>query len=1554
MIYSRGLEPSSDRQTLVDILENRADQNPALPLFTFLEEGEHEQGVVTAAELAMQARSIAVWLEQHGLGGQRILLLFPQGLAFIASFFGCVYAGAIAIPSPMPDPSRVARTLPRLQGILADAAPAAVLTNRAGLGMAAEVVAHLPDLTKNLQWLAFEDCPWDLGSSWRRPQVDPDNPAHLQYTSGSTALPKGTMITHANIIANSRAIQKACRYTPDSRSVVWEPYFHDDGLIQGIIQPVFTGFPCMLMAPSALVARPDRWLRAISRYRATHTCGPNFAYELCRRKVTDEQRQGLDLSSLVHAQNAAEPVRAETLRKFFERFEVCGLRWNALSPNYGMAEATLMVTSSLRDSGPVIQSFDAVVLEREGKIRPVSDTHPNARLLASSGAPLPETVVAIADPNSGERYAADRVGEILVKSPGVAAGYFRRPEESERTFQARLDDGDGPYLRTGDQGFLFNGDLFVTGRIKDLIIIRGENRYPQDIELSVERSHPAISPGSIAAFSIESDNEERLAVVAEIKRGSSVDPTELFIAIRDAISTEHDLRPGAIALLAPGTLPKTSSGKIQRQASRKAFLEGTLQEVARWTDTKHVESSAERTLGISAGKSSVAIQEWLSRYLATELGMRPGEISLDIPFSGYGMDSTLAVRLAADLGEWLGLKLPPVIAWNYPNIRALSQHLGGAEDVRHDAESRVSPDEPIAIIGAACRFPGGVRDLESFWRLLDGEVDAITDVPRDRWDIESFYDPDPESAGKMVSRWGGFLGGFDEFEPAFFEISPREAAEMDPQQRILLEVGWEALERAGQTLSGLRGSNTGVYVGISSNEYQQIGLSSAGLLNPHLFLGTTHSTGVARLSYWLGLQGPNMPVNTACSSSLVAVDLACQALRNGECSMALAGGVNLILSPETTVCLSQMRALSPTGRCHSFSADADGYVRSEGCGIVVLKRLSDAERDGDSILAIIRGTSVNQDGRSNGLTAPHGPAQEDVIRRALANASVAPRDVDYVETHGTGTPLGDPIEAQALANVLGEGRNPDKPLVIGSVKTNIGHAESAAGIAGLLKVVLALAHKRIPRSLHFKAPNPHVPWTELPVRVAASAEAWIEQDKPRLAAVSSFGFSGTNAHVILEEAPRREIAASKEASHYLLPLSAKSPEALMALAKSYQEWISVGNAALPDIAYTASLRRSHFEYRLGVVGGTKEELTKALGAFAAGETPAAVVTGKVGSRVPEVIFVFSGQGSQWVGMGRELYRDEPVFREMLTRCDGAIRDESGISIVEELDKPEGTSRIQETLVAQPALFAIEVALSALLQSWGVVPSAVIGHSVGEIAAAHVAGMLDLAQAARLVCIRARVMQKATGHGKMVSVSLPEEAAGKAIAGFEAEVGIAAVNDPNSVVLSGDIEGVDSVVEKLSQQGVQVRPLRVNYAFHSPQMAPLVAEFVEALGELQVKPATIPMFSTVTGEAIAEGELDVGYWGRNIRQTVRFAEAIVTSNEHVFVEVGPHPVLALSIEQTLIAKNVASRVIPTLRRDKDERQHALLALGALHTLGLTIDWQRFFPEGGRVVELPTYP
>ncbi|WP_437915946.1 amino acid adenylation domain-containing protein [Sorangium sp. So ce302] len=949
------------------------------------------------------------------------------------------------------------------------------------------------------------------------------------------------------------------------------------------------------------------------------------------------------------------------------------------------------------------------------------------------------------------------------------------------------------------------------------------------------------------------------------------------------------------------------------------------------------------------------------------------DLEAERPLQELGLDSLMALELRNALSARVGKALPATLLFDRPTVAALRRYL--LDEVLPPDEQmaalaavqpRVAPrEEPIAIVGIGCRFPGGVHDLESFWRLLEGEVDAVREVPRERWDIDAYYDPDPEAAGKMVTRWGGFLEDVDRFDPAFFGISPREAASIDPQQRLLLETTWEALERAGISAEALAGTRTGVYVGICGNDYQGLMFArGAERLDPYSFLGSAHSATVGRLSYWLGLQGPNMAVDTACSSSLVAVHLACQALRSGECTTALAGGVNLVLTPELTVYFSRMRAMSPSGRCHAFSADADGYVRGEGCGVLVLKRLSDAERDGDPILAVIRGSAVNQDGRSQGLTAPNGPAQEAVIRQALAQAGVSPASVGYVETHGTGTPLGDPIEAQALGAVLGEGRPAGAPLWIGSVKTNIGHTEGAAGVAGLIKAVLALSHERIPRSLHFTAPNPHIAWSELPLQVVSEPVPWPANCAPRRAGVSSFGFSGTNAHVLLEEAPRRALveapaeAPANEATAYLLPLSAKSPEALSALAATYATFLPASDARLGDIAYTASARRSHHEHRLAVAGGSKDELAAALAAYARGERAAAgVLEGKATETPPKVVFVFPGQGSQWAGMGRQLFAEEPEFRRALAACDEAIRREAGFSVIEVLAAEDSARRLESIDVVQPVLFAIEVALAALWRAWGVEPDAVVGHSMGEVAAAHVAGALSPEDAAAVICRRSRLLRAVSGRGAMALVELSMTDAERALAGYEDRLSVAVSNGPQSTVIAGDPDALGEVLAALETRSVFCKRVKVDVASHSPSMDPLCGELLVALQAVAPMAARVPMRSTVTTRLLRGHELSAGYWADNLRRPVRFSQVVqrlIAEGHALFVEMSPHPILLPSVEENLREVRAEGAAIASLRRGQPELLSLLESIGRLYVHGHPVSWQRLPVGGGRVIGLPSYP
>ncbi|WBB80648.1 type I polyketide synthase [Micromonospora sp. WMMD882] len=882
---------------------------------------------------------------------------------------------------------------------------------------------------------------------------------------------------------------------------------------------------------------------------------------------------------------------------------------------------------------------------------------------------------------------------------------------------------------------------------------------------------------------------------------------------------------------------------------------------------------------------------------------------------------------------------------------------------RLEAQKRATP-EPIAVVGLGCRLPGGVESVAGFWEVLSGGVESVGVVPGDRWDVEGFFDADPEVVGRSYTRAGHFVSGVDGFDAGFFGVSPREAVSLDPQQRLLLEVAWEALEDAGVVPERLRGTRTGVFVGIGTDDYSLM-LRSADPATLDAYTGTGNAFSVAagRVSYLLGLQGPSMAVDTACSSSLVAVHLAVRSLRSGESDLALAAGVHLMLAPEGTIYLSRTKALSPDGRCKTFDASADGYGRGEGCGVVVLKRLSDARRDGDRVLAVVRGTAVNHDGPSSGLTVPNGVAQQALVRAALADAGVEPADVDYVEAHGTGTPLGDPIEVDALAATVGRGRPVDRPVLVGSVKTNIGHLEAAAGVAGLIKLVLALRHEQVPPHLHFRTPNPHIPWDRIPIEVATGGRPWPRGEKPRVGGVSSFGMSGTNAHVVVAEAPEAEMPAVEAAgparSAYVLPLSARDEVALRVLAQRYVDLLDrPGGPAWGVVCAGAAVTRSRFGCRLAVVASDVVEGVSRLRGWLAGEAdPRFVVSGVVvpGSGV-RVGWLFTGQGAQYVGMARGLYESVSVFRVELDRCAAVLDVELGRSLLEVLfSSGDDASVLDGTGFTQPVLFAVEWALAAVWRSWGVVPDVVGGHSVGELVAACVAGVLSVEDGLRLVVARAGLMQGLPSGGGMVAVALSEDAVLPLLVG--SGVVVAAVNSPVETVVAGSVEALDVLRGRLAVDGVKSSVLRVSHAFHSPLMEPMVSAFRDVAGSVEFRRPERTVVSGVTG-AVADGSMgSADYWVGHVLAPVRFADgvrALVGEGCSVVQEIGPHPVL-LASARLCVDDDGGVLWLPSLRRGRDDWRQMMTAVANLFVRGVELDWVAVTAGvPSRVVDLPTYP
>ncbi|MFI6044690.1 type I polyketide synthase [Nocardia sp. NPDC051321] len=878
-----------------------------------------------------------------------------------------------------------------------------------------------------------------------------------------------------------------------------------------------------------------------------------------------------------------------------------------------------------------------------------------------------------------------------------------------------------------------------------------------------------------------------------------------------------------------------------------------------------------------------------------------------------------------------------------------------------------SPPEPIAIVGIGCNFPGGAVGPNAYWDMLCSGVDATRELPRDRWEIAKFYDPDPSKLGKMTTFRGGFLDRIDQFDAQFFGIAPREAIWLDPQQRLLLQAAWEALEDAGEVVEHLAGSDAGVFMAGFTLDYQLLqnyGVQSRYELQTHSATGMMMTMLANRLSYSFDFHGPSLTVDTACSGSLVAIHLAAQSIWNQECALALVGGVNVMIAPNMTIAESKGGFLSPDGRCKTFDAAANGYARGEGAGVVVLKPLSHALADRNPIYALIRGTGISQDGRTNGITVPNGHAQESAMRIAYRRAHIAPHQVQYVEAHGTGTPIGDPIEAAALGRVMSEGRPAGQQLVIGSVKTNIGHLEAAAGVAGLIKTALALKHRRIPANLHLREPNPEIPFDKLQLRVQTELGNWpADSGGTRYAGVNSFGFGGTNAHVVLQEAPDAAAPTSPRPDadtdrRYVIPLSARSPDALADTALAMRDFLADRQHSLRDVGYSSALRRSQHDHRLTLVAADTTEAIQRLDAFLADSGSRDVATGRAQlTHRPKLAFVCSGMGPQWWAMGRQLLHTEPVFRQAIERCDAELRKYTGWSLLAELLADEGESRMTETEVAQPANFAIQVGLAALWRSLGVEPDAIVGHSTGEVAAQYLAGVLTFEDAIKVNYHRSNLQQRTTGTGRMLAVGMTPATLDQAVSDAGPLVSVAAVNSQSAVTLSGDAAILEDMANQLRVFEVYHRFLNVKVPYHSHYMDPLRADLEASLAELRPRRAAIPLYSTVTGSRIDGSGADASYWWQNVRATVLFAAAVrqmIADGYTHFVELSPHPVLASPITELLDEQEQPGLVVASLRRKEPDDTVLLGSLGALYCHGHEVDWAAFYGHDAEFVRLPSYP
>jgi acyl transferase domain-containing protein/acyl-CoA synthetase (AMP-forming)/AMP-acid ligase II len=1638
--------------TLAEALANQAEQRPDKLAMRFIEPGGatlslSEVSTLSFGELAARAASIAQQLVDCAVPGDRALLLCPPGLDYVAALFGCFYSSLVAVPAY---PMVTEDADERLRALLEDSRPRVVLTTsllaslcRAGL--------ERVDVGSGVTLISVDE----IESAGTGPVAHskPSDLALLQYTSGSTGKPRGVMLSHANFIANTSSIEARLELDPDDdQGAFWLPPYHDMGLVGGILTPVIVGGPTTLMSPLSFIANPLLWLEVMSHYRATISAAPNFGFELCVRKADEERVAALDLRPWKSVVVGAEPIQLATMDRFIERFAEVGFRRSVLMPCYGLAEATLLVTASRL--APDAEATD-------GERRRDDEPEPQAASALRSAVPVGTTdqasTVLIVDPATRTVCPDGVEGEVWFQGPSVGSGYWNNEQETGAVFKGELADepSSGAFLRTGDLGFVDDGELYVTGRLKDLIIVKGQNYYPHDIEDAVTNADRRLRPGCIAAFEVSEYDGQRVVVVAEARGAlDHGEAEEVWRNARAAVAKELDLVLGELVLIERNTSAKTSSGKIRRRATREAYLNGTLAAIAahrtiptaeelpkagstlgaraRGPVLAQPDESAERTegdveaerpgagilMGIPGPDRDAATLDLVLDELAAMLGSASAkQIDPYARLKELGLDSQASVELGSRLADVTGLELPAMLVFDYPtpaglarSLRLIAEGRLPTEDVdRHEPAkgAQGEPEGPLAIVGMSCRYPGGVASPEELWELIASGTDAISSFPGDRgWDLSGIYHPDAEHREACHAREGGFLHDVGDFDASFFGIGPREALAMDPQQRLLLEASWEAIEGAGIDPCSLEGSQTGVFAGISSSEYGSLvsGSSSEGLEGYRL-TGLTGSVASGRIAYTLGLEGPAISLDTACSSSLVAVHLACQALRSGDCSLALAGGVTIMASPSALIEFSAQRVSAPDGRCKPFAACADGVGWSEGVGMLLLERLTDAQRNGHEVFALIRGSAVNQDGASNGLTAPNGLSQQRVIAQALSNARLSPSDVDVVEAHGTGTKLGDPIEAQALLARYGTGRDPGRPLWLGSVKSNIGHTQAAAGVAGVIKMVMAMRHGRLPRTLHVDRPSSHVDWSTGTMSLLTEEVPWerSQDGRPRRAGVSSFGISGTNAHVILEESddPLPAGIAVSSSSSALVDtfaegepspsrgessssgiggvggfgvegwvLSARSEGALRGQAQRLRRFVLSNPHVSPGDVALSLTGRPMLEHRAVIVGEARERLLEGLSAIANGDPQSA---GNVLSGVSVAgglsAFLFTGQGAQYVGMGAGLYERFGVFRDVFDEAcvlldglqgwDCSLRD-----VVFGGGELSAEGLLDRTVFTQAGLFALELALFRLLESWGVAPGFVAGHSIGELVAGCVAGVFSLEDACRLVAARGGLMESLPPGGAMVAVGASE---GEVLdRGLPEGVALAAVNGPASVVVSGDEEPVLRFAGEWEGRGCKTKRLVVSHAFHSHRMDPMLEEFEAVAKSIDYAQPKIPIVSGLTGRRASADEIcDARYWVRQARETVRFAHVVkwlAGQGVRAFLEVGPGRALSAMVAEAAARREEPDGegdgdwlVAAPLLKDGREPQSLLEGLAQAWSVGAKLDW-RVVPahgESARRVALPSY-
>ncbi|WP_432152355.1 amino acid adenylation domain-containing protein [Streptomyces sp. bgisy029] len=1571
--------------TLLDVLLGAVREAPGQVVVHV--RGDGSELTVALPELLDDALRVAGGFREAGVvPGACVPLLADRSEDFQPMFWGALAAGLVPVPLA-PDARRVLPVWEHLgrPPVVVDAATRSV-------------AGELPDGVRTLTLDVLRE-----GPVLREPfRAGPDEVAFVQFSSGSTGAPKGVEVTHHAVLANLEQIREASALAADDVVVSWMPYFHDMGLIGTHLAPLAARAKQVKIGPLSFAKRPRVWFEVADRHRATVLSAANFALALAVRRVPGAVVERLDLSSVRLMLVGAEPIAPVVWREFARRMRPAGLDPAAAQPVYGLAEATLAVTFP-----PPGEVAEPLVLDREALSRGAAvDAVAGAGAveLMDVGVPVAGCAVRIVD-DGGAELDDRRVGHIMVRGPQLARGYHGLPGVSADVFS-------GGWLRTGDLGFLRDGRLCVTGRHKDVLFLNGRTFHAPDME-AVAAATPGLPPGAPAVIGSTDPvtGGERVVVFvpwARPPREAAEVLGRVAARVREAL-LHDDVR---VLALPPGAFPRTTSGKLQRRRLRERFEAGahggsgaaavgdsasagrvapTGDSASAGGEASSAGNGASDPVRAGAPRSRREAEQLVREVWARVLGRAVESIGLHEPFGSLGGTSLKAMDVLVALEDAFGLTLPPAVIRDHRTVAALAGHLLTALPVPepgpvrppsapHDRQDRASA---AAVIGMACRFPGADTP-DAFWELLVDGHDAVTSVPDGRWD-----DPRARSA-TPPTRWGALLDDPAAFDAGYFGIGEDEARALDPQARLFLELAHEALERAGYAGPRRRGRRIGVFAAVGESGYREVldRASADGSPLPGTLTGNLPNLIAARVAQCLDLDGPALAVDTACSSGLVALHLARRSLLDGECDLAVVGGVNLHLTSTGHRLLEEAQALSPTGRSRAFSSDADGFVPGEGGAAVVLTRLDAARAADDSVLAVVRGTAVNNDGRSMSLMAPNPLRQREVITRAYEAAGVDPASVTYVEAHGTGTAVGDPIELRSLAHAFPV-RADGEPRLLGSVKTNLGHLLNAAALPALVKVVLALNHRTLPPSLHHVSPSPSL--TPAGFRVLTEAREWTSTG-PLVAGINAFGFGGTNAHAVLEEAPLLAPYGSVGGGPRLLTLSARSADGLREAAERLASHMgSHPELVEGDVCFTASTSRDDGPYRLAVVadGDLRARLTafveRADGDQRDRYTASVERTSGVARSRPRLVFLFPGQGAQFPGRDRALYRTAPVFRETFDEVSALLGPVGGRSLVEWAVDPDVDRDAQAlTEVAQPLLVASGIALARQLREWGVEPDAVAGHSVGEIAAACVGGVLTLRDAVRFAAERGRLMGTFTEPGAMIAVRGGEEAVAAVVAEADGDLAVAAYNGPGLQVLSGSVPAVERAARDLDGLGIPVRRLRASRAFHSPLMRPVADRLADAARTLTLHDPSVPLMSTVTGEW--QPVLDPEYLSDHALRPVMFGAAVermAGEGYDTFVEVGHGATLSRAARAAAAAgvcrgadadgtaadepreaaearRDRGVLVVPALPGGTDTRApggdglRALLeTVGRLWSRGVPLD-RSALDAGHRRVPLPTYP